>query len=53
LRPRAGTDHDLLAHDALSNCRLYPKDAAPVAYKNFDSVLESVKVAAWRAKWRV
>ena len=39
-------DDDLLAHDVLSNCRLYPKDEAPAAYKNFDSVLESVKVAA-------
>jgi tRNA-splicing ligase RtcB len=38
-------DNDLLAHDVLSNCRFYPKDEAPAAYKNFDSVLESVKVA--------
>ena len=27
------------------NCRLYPKDEAPAAYKDFDAVLDSVKAA--------
>lgn len=28
--------------DILTNCRRYPKDEAPAAYKNFDQVLKSV-----------
>jgi tRNA-splicing ligase RtcB len=32
-------------HDILTNCRQYPKDEAPAAYKNFDEVLRSVKSA--------
>jgi tRNA-splicing ligase RtcB len=31
--------------DILSNCRQYPKDEAPAAYKDFDEVLRSVEVA--------
>jgi tRNA-splicing ligase RtcB len=31
--------------DILSNCRNYPKDEAPAAYKDFDEVLRSVKSA--------
>ncbi|MFV2070203.1 MAG: RtcB family protein, partial [Pirellulales bacterium] len=31
--------------DILSNCRTYPLDEAPAAYKNFDEVLRSVKLA--------
>lgn len=31
--------------DILSNCRNYPLDEAPAAYKDFDEVLKSVKVA--------
>ncbi len=31
--------------DILTNCRNYPKDEAPAAYKNFDEVLKSVKLA--------
>ncbi len=31
--------------DILSNCRTYPLDEAPAAYKNFDEVLKSVKSA--------
>ncbi|HEY3967376.1 MAG TPA: RtcB family protein [Planctomycetaceae bacterium] len=31
--------------DILTNCRLYPKDEAPKAYKDFDEVLRSVKSA--------
>jgi len=29
----------------LTNCRQYPKDEAPAAYKDFDAVLDSVKSA--------
>ena len=29
----------------MSNCRKYPKDEAPAAYKDFDEVLRSVKEA--------
>jgi tRNA-splicing ligase RtcB (3'-phosphate/5'-hydroxy nucleic acid ligase) len=38
-------DKDMDKHDILSNCRFYPRDEAPAAYKNFDEVLRSVKVA--------
>jgi tRNA-splicing ligase RtcB len=38
-------DDEFAAHDILSNCRQYPKDEAPAAYKNFDAVLDSVKAA--------
>lgn len=31
--------------DILTNCRTYPKDEAPAAYKDFDEVLRSVKQA--------
>lgn len=31
--------------DILTNCRSYPKDEAPAAYKDFDEVLRSVKNA--------
>ena len=31
--------------DILTNCRVYPKDEAPAAYKDFDEVLRSVKTA--------
>ena len=31
--------------DILTNCRTYPKDEAPAAYKDFDEVLRSVKAA--------
>ena len=29
----------------LTNCRQYPKDEAPAAYKDFDEVLRSVELA--------
>lgn len=32
-------------HDILTNCRNYPKDEAPAAYKDFDEVLRSVNAA--------
>ncbi len=38
-------DDEFVANDILTNCRLYPKDEAPAAYKNFDAVLDSVKIA--------
>ncbi len=38
-------DDELAAADILSNCRQYPKDEAPAAYKDFDEVLRSVEVA--------
>lgn len=38
-------DRDLLAHDILSNCRQYPRDEAPAAYKDFEEVLRSVTLA--------
>jgi len=31
--------------DILSNCRKYPKDEAPAAYKDFNEVLNSVRLA--------
>lgn len=31
--------------DILTNCRFYPKDEAPAAYKDFDEVLRSVRSA--------
>jgi len=31
--------------DILTNCRQYPRDEAPAAYKDFDEVLRSVKTA--------
>lgn len=38
-------DDDLASHDILTNCRKYPKDEAPAAYKSFDEVLRSVEKA--------
>ena len=38
-------DNELDNHDILSNCRKYPKDEAPAAYKDFEEVLNSVKTA--------
>ncbi|MBX3423924.1 MAG: RtcB family protein [Pirellulaceae bacterium] len=38
-------DSELLACDILSNCRTYPLDEAPSAYKNFHEVLSSVRAA--------
>jgi tRNA-splicing ligase RtcB len=31
--------------DILTNCRNYPKDEAPAAYKDFEEVLQSVRLA--------
>ncbi|MEM7052739.1 MAG: RtcB family protein [Acidobacteriota bacterium] len=38
-------DHSFAEHDILTNCRRYPRDEAPAAYKDFDEVLKSVKLA--------
>ncbi len=38
-------DDELEKHDILSNCRQYPKDEAPDAYKDFGEVLRSVELA--------
>jgi tRNA-splicing ligase RtcB len=38
-------DAALDAHDILTNCRQYPKDEAPAAYKDFAEVLRSVELA--------
>jgi tRNA-splicing ligase RtcB (3'-phosphate/5'-hydroxy nucleic acid ligase) len=38
-------DRELDEHDILSNCRQYPKDEAPAAYKDFREVLRSVEAA--------
>jgi tRNA-splicing ligase RtcB len=38
-------DTSFAERDVLTNCREYPRDEAPRAYKDFDDVLESVKQA--------
>lgn len=38
-------DQGLLDHDIISNCRQYPRDEAPDAYKDFNEVLHSVQQA--------
>lgn len=38
-------DRELGEHDILSNCRVYPRDEAPDAYKDFEQVLASVTQA--------
>ncbi len=38
-------DSEFDREDILTNCRKYPKDEAPAAYKDFDEVLRSVKSA--------
>jgi len=42
---QAAIDDELTQHDILSNCRQYPKDEAPDAYKDFSEVLKSVEQA--------
>ena len=41
---QASIDQSFDAADILTNCRQYPKDEAPAAYKDFDEVLRSVKI---------
>ena len=38
-------DDEFVANDILTNCRQYPKDEAPAAYKDFNEVLRSVESA--------
>jgi tRNA-splicing ligase RtcB len=38
-------DRELEAEDILTNCRFYPRDEAPAAYKDFEEVLRSVELA--------
>lgn len=38
-------DSSFASKDILTNCRKYPIDEAPAAYKDFDEVLKSVKLA--------
>jgi tRNA-splicing ligase RtcB len=38
-------DDELEREDILTNCRFYPRDEAPAAYKDFDEVLRSVNKA--------
>ncbi|MEM7357037.1 MAG: RtcB family protein, partial [Acidobacteriota bacterium] len=42
---QAAVDRSFDERDILSNCRAYPRDEAPDAYKDFDEVLASVKQA--------
>ncbi len=42
---QAAIDASFAACDILTNCRQYPKDEAPAAYKDFEEVLRSVKRA--------
>ena len=38
-------DQEMDEADVLSNCRKYPRDEAPAAYKDFEEVLKSVREA--------
>ena len=38
-------DQDLSDNDVISNCKAYPRDEAPDAYKDFEEVLKSVRLA--------
>ena len=38
-------DDSFEAADILTNCRRYPKDEAPAAYKDFNEVIKSVEQA--------
>ncbi len=42
---QATVDESFERADILTNCRQYPKDEAPAAYKDFEEVLRSVKSA--------
>ena len=42
---RDEVDAGLAAADVMSNCRVYPIDEAPAAYKNFDDVIASITEA--------
>ncbi|MGV3532207.1 MAG: RtcB family protein [Chthoniobacteraceae bacterium] len=42
---QATVDREFVEADILTNCRTYPKDEAPAAYKDFNEVLRSVELA--------
>jgi tRNA-splicing ligase RtcB len=42
---QAAVDRSFVERDILTNTRVYPLDEAPAAYKDFDEVLRSVKLA--------
>ncbi len=42
---QASVDQSFDEADILTNCRAYPRDEAPAAYKDFDEVLKSVTTA--------
>jgi tRNA-splicing ligase RtcB len=42
---QAGVDRSFDEADILTNCRQYPIDEAPAAYKDFEEVLRSVRDA--------
>lgn len=42
---QAAIDRSFDEKDILTNCRNYPRDEAPAAYKDFEEVLRSVKLA--------
>lgn len=42
---QATVDREFVENDILTNCRQYPKDEAPAAYKDFNEVLRSVEAA--------
>ncbi len=42
---QAAVDRSFAEMDILTNCRAYPRDEAPAAYKDFEAVLESVEKA--------
>lgn len=42
---QACIDSEFESDDILTNCRFYPKDEAPAAYKDFQEVLRSVELA--------
>jgi tRNA-splicing ligase RtcB (3'-phosphate/5'-hydroxy nucleic acid ligase) len=42
---QSAIDQSMETHDIMTNCRTYPKDEAPDAYKDFGQVMQSVKEA--------
>lgn len=42
---QAEVDRSFENRDILTNCRNYPRDEAPAAYKDFNEVLRSVEIA--------
>lgn len=47
---QSAVDRELEESDILTNCRRYPLDEAPAAYKDFDEVLKSVEQAGLAKK---